>query len=141
MPTTTHKGLSYARLEDETIPLPARLPPASYTRQAKQHPSLSQAFASAQAAERECKVQRRISREQGDARIERVPEGEWQRWAGRENCLFFPSGPRKTAWDIMMLGLILYSCVSVPFRIGMGKDAEGAQAARGRPRLARPRKF
>jgi hypothetical protein len=59
--------------------------------------------------------------------VRAIPEGEWERWlAQTRRCLLFPCGPRKTSWDIAMLCLILYSCVTVPFRIGMGAEAEGA---------------
>lgn len=39
--------------------------------------------------------------------------------------LFFPTGRLKEYWDGLMLGLILYSCVSVPYRLGFGVDAIG----------------
>ena len=55
-----------------------------------------------------------------------VPEGEWERWSNDTgSSIIFPAGPKKTLWDILMLGLILYSCVTVPFRIGMEADAVG----------------
>ena len=36
-----------------------------------------------------------------------------------------PTHTSKQAWDLSMLTLIVYSCVLVPFRIGMSSVAEG----------------
>ena len=124
MPTTTHKGLSYATLDDETLPAPTRPPPWMPTLLAspsRRPLTVSHALAQAKAAEL---VRKGTKKDVQDA-VETVPEGDWERFARREKCMLFPPGPRKTSWDIMMLVLILYSCVSVPYRIGMGVDAEG----------------
>jgi len=53
-----------------------------------------------------------------------INEDEWQEYAKRTS-LFFPTGPLKFKWDLVMLALIVYSCVTVPFRIGMDHAAEG----------------
>ena len=55
-----------------------------------------------------------------------IPEEDWDRYVGKtKDWLLFPLAPLKFRWDLMMLGLILYSCVSVPFRLGLGHFAEG----------------
>ena len=51
-----------------------------------------------------------------------VPEDKWEQ---AETDVYFPKQPWKQQWDIVILVLILYSCVIVPFRIGMDADAEG----------------
>eukprot|EP00441_Pelagodinium_beii_P037253 CAMPEP_0197645090 /NCGR_PEP_ID=MMETSP1338-20131121/17851_1 /TAXON_ID=43686 ORGANISM="Pelagodinium beii, Strain RCC1491" /NCGR_SAMPLE_ID=MMETSP1338 /ASSEMBLY_ACC=CAM_ASM_000754 /LENGTH=1465 /DNA_ID=CAMNT_0043218587 /DNA_START=123 /DNA_END=4516 /DNA_ORIENTATION=+ len=37
-----------------------------------------------------------------------------------------PASPRKVAWDVVVSGMIIYSVLVVPFRIGFGVEAEGA---------------
>ena len=51
-------------------------------------------------------------------------EDEWSDYVS--TGLFFPTAPLKFRWDLWMLVLIVYSCVTVPFRLGMGHPAEGA---------------
>jgi hypothetical protein len=46
--------------------------------------------------------------------------------ATRERWMWSPNHKSRLAWDLSMLVLIVYSCVTVPFRIGMSADAEGA---------------
>ena len=52
-----------------------------------------------------------------------IPEEDWQRYTGFG--VLFPLGYIKFRWDLMMLVLILYSCISVPFRLGMHHLATG----------------
>ena len=40
-------------------------------------------------------------------------------------CIIFPTDDFKVAWDFTMMFLILYSAVTVPFRIAFKADAEG----------------
>ena len=40
-------------------------------------------------------------------------------------CLLYPGDDFKVAWDFAMMLLILYSAVSVPFRIAFKANAEG----------------
>ena len=48
------------------------------------------------------------------------------RWEQAVNAtVWFPKLTHKQNWDLAILLLILYSCVVVPFRIGMSADAEG----------------
>lgn len=54
--------------------------------------------------------------------VTEVPEDQW---STIKSDLLFPVGPKKQAWDTMMLLLIVYSCADVPFRIGLGAPAEG----------------
>ena len=53
-----------------------------------------------------------------------IAEDDWERYVNRG--LLFPLGRRKFKWDLLMLMLIVYSCISVPFRLGLSHDAEGA---------------
>ena len=53
-----------------------------------------------------------------------INEEDWEKYQQRAMVLF-PVAPRKFAWDIFMLLLILYSSVTVPFRLGMDHPAEG----------------
>ena len=55
---------------------------------------------------------------------DQINEEDWIRWT-RPTGLFFNQGAMKFKWDIWILVLILYSCISVPFRLGMGHPAEG----------------
>ena len=56
-----------------------------------------------------------------------IPEEDWERYAKKnaKTLLLFPSGPLKFRWDLFILVLILYSCISVPFRLGMNCDPKG----------------
>jgi len=42
-----------------------------------------------------------------------------------KTSLLFPVGPLKFSWDLFMLVLIVYSAVTVPFRLAMDHPAEG----------------
>jgi len=68
-----------------------------------------------------------------------VPEDKWEQ---AETDVYFPKQPWKQQWDIVILVLILYSCVIVPFRIGMDADAEGytrlAKHSKAAPTTASP---
>lgn len=37
-----------------------------------------------------------------------------------------PNHPRKVKWDLLLASMIIYSTISVPYRIAFGQDAEGA---------------
>ena len=55
-----------------------------------------------------------------------VAEDKWEQAVEHETTnVWFPKMPAKQRWDLVILLLILYSCVVVPFRIGMGADAQG----------------
>ena len=54
-----------------------------------------------------------------------VNEEDWEKWHDKAGVLF-PVGPLKFRWDLLMLVLILYSAVTVPFRLCMDYPAEGA---------------
>ena len=54
-----------------------------------------------------------------------INEEDWERYAERSGLLF-PSGPLKFQFDLLMLLMILYSSVTVPFYLGMDHLAEGA---------------
>ena len=56
---------------------------------------------------------------------ETINEEDWERYTTMSGLLF-PVAPRKFAWDLLILFLILYSSVTVPFRLGMNHAAEGA---------------
>ena len=47
------------------------------------------------------------------------------KWEASDTSVWFPRQPMKQRWDGLVMVLIMYSCVSVPFRIGMKADAEG----------------
>ena len=51
-----------------------------------------------------------------------VAEHEWTSVSG----IFFPCGKRKQQWDSLILALIIYSCLVVPFRICFSSEAEGS---------------
>ena len=51
-----------------------------------------------------------------------IPEEDWERYTHKTNLLF-PQGTRKLRWDLVMLVLILYSVVAVPFQLGMSHEA------------------
>ena len=52
-----------------------------------------------------------------------IDEGDWEKFAPLTGLLF-PHAPLKFRWDLFMLALILYSSVTVPFRMGMDHPAE-----------------
>jgi len=55
-----------------------------------------------------------------------VPEEDWERYVTvLDNFLLFPLGRFKFKWDLVMMGLIIYSCISVPFRLGLNHPAAG----------------
>ena len=51
---------------------------------------------------------------------------ETDKWEAAETYVWFPRAAWKQKWDMLIMILILYSCISVPFRIGMMADAVGA---------------
>ena len=54
-----------------------------------------------------------------------VPCEDWEDWVGRANGVWFPRGQKKLVWDLLLLIGILYNCVSIPFRLGMGEAPTG----------------
>jgi hypothetical protein len=48
------------------------------------------------------------------------------KWMHDDSGVWIPKMPAKQRWDLVILVLILYSCIMVPYRIGMTADAEGA---------------
>ena len=54
-----------------------------------------------------------------------IHEEDWGKYAHRAGLLF-PTAPLKFRWDLVLLCLIVYSSVAVPFRLGMGHKAEDA---------------
>jgi len=69
---------------------------------------------------------RKVSEEEKSAQRQRdktyVAEDKWE---ASEAAVWFPRHPLKSKWDGLIMILIMYSCLSVPFRIGMMADAEG----------------
>ena len=55
-----------------------------------------------------------------------IAEDDWEQH--RHRGLLFPSGPLKFKWDALIFALIIYSCVVVPWRIGMNHPPDGAWA-------------
>ena len=55
-----------------------------------------------------------------------IAEDDWEQHQHRG--LLFPSGPLKFKWDALIFALIIYSCVVVPWRIGMNHPPDGAWA-------------
>ena len=53
-----------------------------------------------------------------------ISEDDWEQHKHRG--LLFPVAPLKFKWDAWIFFLIIYSCVVVPFRIGMSHASEGA---------------
>ena len=53
---------------------------------------------------------------------ERIPVDGWEQ---AKTTVFFPISPWKEKWDTIVLFLILYSAVSVPFRVCFSSEAEG----------------
>ena len=53
-----------------------------------------------------------------------INEEDWERYQAKARLLF-PLGSLKFRWDCLVLLLILYSSVAVPFRLGMGHPADG----------------
>ena len=53
-----------------------------------------------------------------------IPADDWEKWVGRVD-VYFPNESWKLSWDVVLLFAIVYSCVTVPFRLGMDKPAEG----------------
>ena len=49
-----------------------------------------------------------------------LPMEDWQEFGG--TCLFFPVGAFKETWDTFVMFLILYSAVTVPFRVCFGAE-------------------
>jgi hypothetical protein len=54
---------------------------------------------------------------------EEISEDQWMRV---ERGILFPVGFRKQLWDTYIMFLIVFSCVDVPFRVGLNAPAEGA---------------
>ena len=57
-----------------------------------------------------------------------INEEDWVKYtadAKTPSGLLFPVGAWKFRWDLLMLSLIIYSAVTVPFRLGMDHSAEG----------------
>jgi len=52
-----------------------------------------------------------------------INEEDWERYQAKARLLF-PLGTLKFRWDWLVLLLILYSSVAVPFRLGMGHPAD-----------------
>lgn len=52
-----------------------------------------------------------------------IAEEDWEQYINKG--ILFPHAPRKFRWDLLMLVLILYSCITVPFRLGMDHQAKG----------------
>lgn len=63
------------------------------------------------------------SRTDNDELPDEINEEEWPQYT-KSTGLLFPNGTIKFRWDLFMLFLILYSCISVPFRLGMNHPAE-----------------
>ena len=55
---------------------------------------------------------------------ERINEEEWQVYV-KPTGLIFPAGKLKFRWDLLVLSLIFYSCISVPMRLGFDVTATG----------------
>jgi len=53
-----------------------------------------------------------------------INEEDWVKYTANSGMLF-PVGPLKFRWDLWVLVLILYSAVTVPFRLGMDHPATG----------------
>lgn len=53
-----------------------------------------------------------------------IPSDDWERWVGKVDVVF-PDEPWKLKWDFLLMVAIVYSCVTVPFRLGMAYPAEG----------------
>lgn len=51
--------------------------------------------------------------------------GPEQRRVAQKLCVFLPSSPRKQAWDVLVVALILYTALVAPFRVGFGVEASG----------------
>jgi hypothetical protein len=47
------------------------------------------------------------------------------KWQQCEAGVYFPAHPYKQKWDMGVMLLIIYSCLDVPYRIGMNAEAEG----------------
>ncbi len=58
-----------------------------------------------------------------DEKRDSIPEDQWNQV---KTSVLFPCGPLKEKWDVVVLFLILYSAVVVPFRICYEAEAEGA---------------
>jgi len=54
-----------------------------------------------------------------------VPADDWEAWVDRVEGVWFPRQPGKITWDLVLMQGILYTCVVVPFRMGMDVPAEG----------------
>jgi hypothetical protein len=123
MPTSTSASLSYKRLEDE---LPRSTSPSLPRLRLENEHSIKSMVLAEKRSEVSKQRQAQKKAASASADLKTVPEGEWERYLQQSNhCVLFPAGPRKTTWDMLLLVLILYSCISVPFRIGLGADAEG----------------
>ena len=56
---------------------------------------------------------------------ETIPADDWEKWVGKAGDVIFPNEQWKLIWDFVLLTFIMYSCVVVPFRLGMNHAAEG----------------
>lgn len=76
--------------------------------------------------EKQASRERRLSmvRDEGGP-PETIPADDWEKWVGKAGGVVFPNEQWKLLWDFVLLGAIMYSCVVVPFRLGMAEDAVG----------------
>jgi hypothetical protein len=52
-----------------------------------------------------------------------IPAEDWEKYC--HSGLLFPSGRLKFCWDLGILASIIYSCIAVPFRLGLNHGAQG----------------
>jgi len=71
-------------------------------------------------ADKQLSPEEKIMQKQRDATFV-----ETDKWEAADTYVWFPRQAWKQKWDMLIMILILYSCISVPFRIGMMADAVG----------------
>jgi hypothetical protein len=76
--------------------------------------------------EKEASKERALSMHREEAGPpESIPSDDWEKWVGKAGDVIFPNEQWKLIWDFVLLAFIMYSCVVVPFRLGMNHAAEG----------------
>ena len=76
--------------------------------------------------EKEASKERALSMHREEAGPpETIPADDWEKWVGKAGDVIFPNEQWKLIWDFVLLTFIMYSCVVVPFRLGMNHAAEG----------------
>ena len=130
-PRTWAKGTSdvpYIKLEDELNPdVKPTLPehPHALKRNASSMRSPLKKVGTVRDMEKAAARERALTiQREEDGPPETIPADDWEQYAGTAGIVF-PKQQWKLVWDFVLLAAIVYSCITVPFRLGMSEPATG----------------